>query len=144
MFLFGCSTPKSFQIECQSVSVDAAYILDVTTESKKELKDLNTIKLEAIDGVLFRGISGPNCVTQKPILTQSKSELKSNKFINSILGKKKGYDKYVTSISKLNTSATVDFKKTTIIYKYRVSINKELLRKDLTEAGILKSLNTGF
>jgi len=139
-----CRPTRTFQIECNSVSADATYVVDVTVESKKELSDLGPVKLDAIDGVLFRGITGSNCVTQKPIIGMSKVEVRKNRLIKNIYRNRKGYEKYVTNLSVISKSPITYTAKQTFQYKYRIAINKDLLRKDLVAAGLIKSLNDGF
>ncbi len=144
IIITSCHTPRYFQIECNSVSADATYVVDVTVETNKEFANLGPVKLDAIDGVLFRGITGGNCVTQKPILTQTKSEVNNNSLIKAIYGKKRGYDKYITNIAPVSTTRLTNASKPTTQFKYRITINKDLLRKDLSNAGLIKTLNSGF
>lgn len=144
IIITGCHPIRLFQIECNSVSADATYVVDVTVETNKELANLGPVKLDAIDGVLFRGITGGNCVTQKPILTQAKSEVNNNPLMKAIYGKKRGYDKYITNIAPVSTPRLTNASKHTTQFKYRIIINKDLLRKDLSNAGLIKTLNSGF
>jgi len=144
LLLSSCRSQRIFQIECNSVSRDATYVVDITVESTKELTDLGPVKLNAIDGILFRGITGSNCVTQKPILSQSKTEVRNNALIKAIYGKKKGYNKYITNIAPFTTTKLTNGPKPRSQYKYRITINKDLLRKDLSNNGVIKELNSGF
>lgn len=144
LLISSCQTPRYFQIECNSVSNDATYMVDVTVESYMELSDFGTAKLNAIDAVLFRGITGSNCVTQKPMLTQAKSEVNKNQLIKNIYGRKNGYDRYISNITFVSSTRLTNTSKSITQFKYRVSINKELLRKDLTNGGLIKTLNSGF
>jgi hypothetical protein len=139
-----CRMTRTFQIECNTVSADATYVVDVVVESKKELSDLGPVKLDAIDGVLFRGLTGSNCVTQQPMMVKSKSEFMKNSLIKNIYGKHKGYEKYVTNLSVISKAPITQTTQQIFQYKYRVAINKDLLRKDLVAAGLIKSLNNGF
>jgi len=139
-----CKVINNYQIECYSVSEDATYIIDVTLESKSILKDLSKIKINGIDGVLFRGVTGKNCVTQKPLIQQTKSEVINNKFINSIYKNRGGCDKYITKIEQLGINPILRVSKKTYQHKYRLTVNKDLLRKDLINAGLLKELNSIF
>jgi len=140
-----CKVINNYQTECYSVSEDATYIIDVTLESKSILKDLSKIKINGIDAVLFRGITGNKCVTQKPLLSQNKSELNNNKFINDIYKKRSSSsDKYITKIEQLGINPILGVSKKTYQHKYRLTVNKDLLRKDLINAGLLKELNSIF
>lgn len=142
--LISCKTPSMFQVACSSVSFDATYIVDVSTESKQGYADLNQIKLNAIEGILFRGLSGGGCVTQKPLLTISKSEALNNPAVKAIYDKSKGFNKYITGVENLGIKQEYAGKKPVSVSKYRVSVNKELLRADLTKSGAIKSLSNGF
>ena len=144
LLISSCQTPRHFQIECNSVSNDATYVVDVSVESNIELSNLGTTKLYAIDAVLFRGITGSNCVTQKSMLTQAKSEVNNNQLIKNIYGRKNGYDRYISNIAFVSSTRLTNTSKPITQFKYRVSINKELLRKDLTNSGLIKTLNSGF
>ena len=144
IIVLGCHPARVFQVECNSVSTDAIYSVDLTVESKKELADLGPVKLDALDGVLFRGITGNNCVAQKPMLSQAKTEISNNQLIHAIYGKRKEYDRYITHISRIGKSPLTNKSKPTSQFKYRININKNLLRQDLTNAGLLKPLNSGF
>lgn len=132
--VFGCRSTRIIQVECYSVSNESTYLLDIHLAREKGVVKLSKIKLEAIDAILFKGITGTNCISQRPMLTQSMQEVKSNALIKAIYSQKKGYEKYITNIIPLDT----------ISAKYRVTINKDLLRRDLTNTGLIKPLNTGF
>lgn len=140
----GCRSSRNFQIQCFSVSEDAIYTVDVIVESKKVLKNLELVKLDAIDGILFRGISGSNCVSQKPMVSLTKAEVSSNGFIQSIYGSKKAYRNYITAINALSVNPVTNLSRPLMQITYRVSVNKDLLRRDLISAGVVKSLNSGF
>lgn len=144
IIIVGCRAPRSFQIECNSVSEDAIYSVDVTIESKKELADLGEVKLAAIDEVLFKGISGANCITQKPMLSKVKTEVISSQLYKDIYGKKRRYEKYVNSITPISSSKELKNSSQLYQFKYRVKISKDLLRNDLIEAGLQGSLNSIF
>jgi hypothetical protein len=139
-----CKVINNYQSECYSVSEDASYIIDVTLETKAILKDLSIIKIDGIDAVLFRGVTGRKCVTQKALLSQNKYELISNKFINDIYKKRSSCDKYIIKIEELGINPILRVSKKIYQHKYRLTVNKDLLRKDLINAGLLKQLNSIF
>jgi len=147
---FSCKTTKplseNYQIQCEKTSNESTYTVSISYQSNNDYADIETVKQNAIDGILFRGITGKNdCVAQKPLLDKGKSEVSNTEFYKQLYGKNKNYNKYVTNISKLNdqTLETIKNKK---LYQnsYLVTINKDLLQKDLINAGLLKQLNTGF
>ena len=146
-FTISCKTvfPENYQAECYSTASDAIYTVDISYQDYNSI-DENRIKLSAVDAIIFRGLKGgKDCVAQKPMLNQSKSELKGSDFFKNLYGKNKNYEKYITHLKKENQEVIDNGKqKKRINIHYRVTINKELLRKDLITAGLLKSLNSGF
>lgn len=150
VILFSCTAPKKFsenyQIICENTSTDATYSVLVSYQSNDTNADFELIKLTAVDGVLFRGITGTNgCITQKPLLTVTKTEIENNALYKKIYGKEKSYNKYITNIYKENEEiVATDKKKISYKYTFKVAVNKDLLRKDLQSAGLIKPLNAGF
>ena len=137
---------ENYQIQCDKTTDESSYSVTINYESNNNLIDIETVKQNAIDGILFRGITGNNeCVAQKAILDKPKSEISNTIFYKQLYGNNKNYNKYITNISKVkdNLLETIKDKK---LYKhiYRVDINKELLRKDLITQGLLKPLTSGF
>lgn len=147
-YLFGCKTTKplseNYQIQCDKTSNEATYTVLIAYQSNNSYADIETIKRSALDGVLFRGITGTNeCVAQKPMLDKVKTEVSSTDFYKQLY--KDGYNKYITNITKGSDNSLETIKSKSLYqHTYKVSINKELLRKDLISAGLLKSLNAGF
>ena len=90
--IVSCTAPKKFsenyQIICENTSTDATYSVLVSYQSNDTNADFELIKLTAVDGVLFRGITGTNgCITQKPLLTVTKTEIENNALYKKIYGK---------------------------------------------------------
>ena len=149
-FLFSCNTTKpiseNYQIRCEKTSNEATYTVAVSYQSNSDYTDIETVKQNALDGILFRGITGTNeCVAQKPLLNRDKSEVSNTTFYKQLYGKKRYYNKYITNLSKLKDEPLESIKMKTVYQHNRlVTINKELLRKDLVAAGLLKQINAGF
>jgi hypothetical protein len=147
-YLFSCKPTKPFsenyQVQCVSTSTDASYKVEISFQSIEPNPNLELIKLNAIDAILFRGLTGgKDCITQKPMLTINKSEAKTNSFFKDLYGKKSAYNKYVSAAEKTNDQLLQEKNR---LYNHVciVSINKDLLRKDLITANLLKPLNAGF
>jgi hypothetical protein len=147
-YLVSCKTPKPFsenyQVQCVSTSTDALYKVEISFQSNQNKINLEMIKLNAIDAVLFRGLTGgKDCITQKPMLTINKSEAKTNSFFKELYGNKSAYNKYISAVEKTNDQLLQE-KNRLYNHVYIVSVNKDLLRKDLITANLLKPLNAGF
>ena len=138
--------PENYQVQCFNTSADDTYTVDVYYQANKTYTDVERIKLSAVDGVLFRGLTGgKGCTAQKPLLIQSKADVNNTAFLKMLYGKNKGYDKYITLLQKGPQELTETYdKKQLFTNHYQVTVNKELLRKDLITAGLLKPLNAGF
>lgn len=147
---FSCKTTKpiseNYQVQCDKISNEATYSVAISYQSNNDFADIETIKQNAIDGILFRGITGNNeCVAQKPTLDKAKSEISNTSFYKQLYGDSKSYNKYITNISKVKDEVLETIKNKKLYqHSYRVNVNKELLRKDLITAGLLKPLNSGF
>lgn len=146
--LISCRTtfPENYQVQCFNTSADATYTVDVYYQANNKSTDLDRIKLSAVDGVLFRGLTGgKGCTAQKPLLIQSKASVSNTAFFKMLYGKKKSYDKYITLLQQgPQELIETNGKKQLFTNHYQVTVNKELLRKDLIAEGLLKPLNSGF
>lgn len=145
-----CKTTKplseNYQIQCYKTSNESTYTVSISYQSNNDYTDIEIVKQNAIDGILFRGITGKNdCVAQKPLIDKAKSEVFNTEFYKQLYGNNKHYNKYVTNISKLNIETLETIKNKKLYqHSYLVTINKDLLKKDLINTGLLKQLNTGF
>ena len=138
--------PENYQVQCFNTSADAIYTVDVYYQVNNNSTDVDRIKLSAVDGVLFRGLTGGNgCTAQKPLLIQSKASVSNTAFFKMLYGKKKSYDKYITLLQQgPQEMIETNGKKQLFTNHYQVTVNKELLLKDLIAEGLLKPLNSGF
>ena len=107
---------------------------------------MNYIKLNAVDGILFRGFAGDiSCVAQKPLLNNIDEDKTKNPFLEKVYGKQNGYNEYVISINKVeDILVQTNTKLKTYSHSYSVAINKDLLINDLLNAGLIKPLTNGF
>lgn len=111
------------------------YVVEVSAyvSSKKEISDA-VVKKCALHGVLYRGFSGNDgCHSQKPLLQNSDESHSS--LIDELITSE--YGKYVETIGvPLKViKQPKRYKVTTII-----QVAKDLLRKDLEKAGIIRKL----
>lgn len=135
----------NYEIECAGISPEGSYMIKVFTYSSKKKLDVLEAKKNAIHGVLFKGFAGNNltgCATVKPICRSSNIEYEKKDFFDAFFQEGK-YLKYVTESS--DALASSDRAKVGKNYKIGivVMVSKDDLRKDLENAGIIKSLK-GF
>jgi hypothetical protein len=133
-----------YDIECAGVGVDGTYLVQVTSYGKNVQDAVVQAKKDAVHGVLFRGFIGKagECMSQKPIITNSAIENEKKDFFDDFFSKNGQYMQYV-SLSQANNCIP-----TKVGGSYRVvvilSVSKDILRKDMEAVGIVKSLSSGF
>ena len=134
-----------YEIECVEVGSEGTYLIKVWSYSKQPTVAIEQSKKNAIHGVLFKGFSGKNSCNQKPIISNSAIEQEKAEFFNKFFATGGDYMKYVNISSDGSVGAENRLK---IGKEYKigvvVSVHKDLLRKDLEAAGIIKSLGSGF
>lgn len=103
---------------------------------------LGDAQKDAIDAVLFSGVSGTNsCQSQPPLLNNSEELSKFDKIKKRFFSNKGEWTIFVkTSTPNINNSS---FQKKEL-KTYLITVSKNELRKYLTEQKIIKPLNYGF
>ncbi len=132
----------NYEIEGAGVGAQGTYLVNVTVISKNPKVEDELIDRCAVHGVLFRGFSQEKTHrSQKPLAGSALIEQQYPDFFKEFFKKGGTAKNYVTA----GTSARKVVKSGK---QYRVSkvvtVNKEQLLKDLQNAGIVKSLNSGF
>lgn len=126
-----------YEITCAGTGVQGTYLVEVTSYGKTVDAALAQMKKDALHGVLFKGISG-KC-SQKPLAGKAEVEYEKKDFFDKFFSASGDYEKYV--IVDQNTGLEVakvgkrEYKVTKV-----VSVKKDMLRKDLEKAGIIKAL----
>lgn len=126
-----------YEINCAGTGVQGTYLVEVTSYGKTVDAAMAQMKKNAVHGVLFKGISG-KC-SQKPLAGKAEVENENKAFFDKFFSANGDYEKYV--IDDQNTNMTVakvgkrEYKVTKVI-----SVKKDMLRKDLEKAGIIKAL----
>ena len=135
----------NYQAECVDVSMNNATKIKVTNFDKNAKTDIDLEKKMALHAILFKGIAGgTNCVSQPPLVDKDVFE-NNNSYFKNLLGKKSNFNKYIISVEEIDSKELDKNKfKQTAEHSAIISINKDLLRKDLTNDKIIKSLNQGF
>lgn len=132
-----------YEIECAGVGPEGTYLVKVYTYSKKRELPMEQAKKNAVHGILFKGYAGDralNCATQKPICTNPNIEFEKKEFFETFFQNGGKYMKYVFDSSDGNINPA-DCMKVGKEYKVGVmiSVSKDLLRKDLEAAGIIRN-----
>jgi hypothetical protein len=135
----------NYQTECVDVSMSKSTKIKVTNFDKKSKTDIDYEKKLGLHAVLIKGVSGgKDCVGQPPLINQD--DYQNNKtYFKNLFGKKAYYNKYIIAVEDAEINE-LDKKK----FKQRdehsaiITIDKDLLRKDLINDKIIKSLTNGF
>ena len=105
---------------------------------------VNLIKRYAVHGVIFKGYAGGNgCTPQKPMATNPALELQRANFFEPFFNTDKAYAKYADDVGGFKHE-----KVRTVDGGYNVcgivSVAKDMLRRDLEAASVLRGLSSGF
>jgi hypothetical protein len=147
LFLFLClrsfsqevlKIDKDFDIQPYYTGVQGVEILKVFIEVKKEKNSLEVAKKNAMQAILFQGISGSG--SQSPFITISELDESKKVFFNKFFEKKE-YLKFV-NIANDGSIAPGDFKRVGKMYRigYILKVEKAQLRRYLEENGIIRKL----
>ena len=135
-----------YELEAISEGKEGTYVIKVWSYSKKSNVAIDQAKKNAIHGIIFQGCIGVGNVSNQPPLTNSSSlEFEKKEFFDEFFKDNGQYQKYV-SVSTDGSVSAGDRMKVGKEYKIGVvvSIRKDLLRKDLEAAGIIRGLSSGF
>lgn len=135
-----------YELEATSTGVQGTYLLKIWSYSKNPNVAVEQAKKNAVHGVIFKGFAGKAGVSGKsPLTTNVNLEQEKKDFFTDFFSDGGKYMKFV-SLTTDGSIASEDRLKVGKEYKIGVlvSVNAALLRKDLEDAGILKSLNAGF
>lgn len=135
-----------YEIEAVSEGKEGTYLIKVWSYSKKAEVSIEQAKKNAVHGVIFQGIIGNNRVSnQPPIASDPAAQTQYADYFNVFFKDNGPYMKYV-SVSNDGSIAPGDRLKVNKEYKIGVivSIRKDLLKKDLEAASVIKRLDSGF
>ncbi len=125
-----------YEITCAGTGIQGTYLVEVTSYGKTVDAALAQMKKDAVHGVLFRGLTG-KC-TQKPLAGRAEVENEHKVFFDKFFGKSGDYAQYVVddpNVVMVPVKIGKQYKVTKV-----VSVKKDMLRKDLEKAGIIKTL----
>jgi hypothetical protein len=131
-----------YDIECAGNGSQGTYLVKVWVYGKEKKITSDAIKKYAVHGVIFKGYAGKSgCTSQKAIAQSPALEQEKAGFFDAFFNTDKAYAKYVTEVEGTTERVKVgkEYKIGAII-----SVSKDLLRKDLEAAGIIRGLSDGF
>ena len=128
--------PIDYQISSAGVAAQGTYLINVTITTKKKTFNEQLFSYAAVHGVLFRGCGG----YMRPLAGSPMAEQQHANFYNDFFanGMYVNYTSIVPS-SKSQMKSGKNYKTTAT-----VQVMKDMLRKDLENAKVLKSLTIGF
>jgi hypothetical protein len=135
-----------YELEAAGAGSAGTYQVKVWSYSKDVKTAIEQAKKNAIHGCIFRGFAANGRIQQQgPLTTNPNLESEKEDFFKAFFADGGKYLKYV-SISNQGTIAPGDAIKIGKEYKVGVvvSVMKDELRKDLENAGIIKSMSSGF
>lgn len=136
----------TYEVECVNTGVEGTYLLKVWSYSRNQKTALNEAKRNAVHGVIFRGFaSNANCYQQSSLATSPGVEEQNRDYFKAFFADGGKYLKYATN-SNDGSIAPEDRVKVGNQYKLGVtiSIQKDLLRQELEQAGVIRRLDSGF
>ena len=132
--------PLQYDIEAAGSGVQGTYLVRVWIYSKSGKISDEDIKKAAVHGVIFRGFNGgQGSPSQRPIATSTTLEEEKAEYFKTFFGF--AYLQYanIVSGSYQRVKNHKDYKVGAI-----VQVNKDNLRRELEQAGIVKGLSNGF
>lgn len=141
----------NYEIICEGVGTNGDFLIKVFSFSDKRNLDIEIAKKNAVHGLIFKGITSTNrsCVTQPALVTDPNVQEQNKAYFNEFFSPGGKYGKFVT----LTTGGAIGANDRFVVKIGRkryhkigimLSINKNALRKELEEAGIIKKLSSGF
>lgn len=138
--------PKEYQVETMGVGVEGTYLIKVTDyfKTSDEKVYIDGLKKDAVHCVIYKGIPAGNGSMKQPALMNADTKIEGNEQALNDFFEQKQYLQFIGSV--VNSSKSVTRLQGSNEYKISLtmSVNKDDLRKYLTDNGIIKSLNFIF
>ena len=130
-----------YDIEFIESAAEGMVMVKVWSQAKKPELAMDLSAINAVHGVLFKGYVAANSrlshrpIVKDPVIASTKKDFFDQFFAND-------YRRYVINI----VDGRTEVKKVGKEYKVAqvVTVNKDMLRKHLEQAGIIKGLSAGF
>jgi hypothetical protein len=137
-----------YEIECVETGKDGTYLLKVWSFSKNPTVAAEQAKKNAVHGVIFKGVpqGERGCFSQPPLARSTNLQEEKDHFFKEFFKEGGKYQKFVNLTTNGAVAAGDRMKIGKREYKIGlvVSVNKDLLREDLEDAGIIRGLSSGF
>lgn len=137
-----------YEIEAVRTGTQGSCLIKVWSYSKNPSIAVEQAKKNAVHGVIFRGFVGKQGVPgQKPLAGSSNLETERSDYFEEFFRDNGGkYMKFVSLTNDGSVAAEDRLKIDKKTYKIGVivSVNINLLRKELEDAGIVRKLGSGF
>ena len=135
-----------YEIDVVQTGTQGTYLIKVWSYSKKPDVAIEQAKKNAVHGIIFKGFTGTSSVPgQKALTSNVNLEEEKADFFKPFF---ENGGKYMKFVSTSNDGAVAAEDRMKIGKEYKVgvivSVNVSALRKDLEDAGIIKSLSSGF
>jgi len=129
-----------YELEAAGIAQQNTVQVKVWSYSKKADIAIEQAKKNAVHGIVFRGFG-----SNRPLCTSPAAEQEHNDFFKDFFANGGKYLKYVQLV---NNGAIAAGDRIKIGKEYKIGVvvvvDKNALRKDLEDAGIIKKLGAGF
>ena len=135
-------TIDNYEVECVGVGKEGTKLWKVWGYAKKPDAAILQAKRNAVHAAIFKGVYAGKCPKTEPLLTDPGLEEKNQDYFDDFF---RNGGKYLDFVA-LSGDGMEERVKVGKQYKVAivVSVMYSRLRKELEEAGIVKSLNNGF
>ena len=137
-----------YELDAVGVGVQGTYQVKVWSYSKDPNVATEQAKKNAVHGVIFKGFASTRGVpSQKPLVSDSRIATERKDFFDAFFADGGGYMRFV-NLSNSHDVAIAAGDRIKIGKEYKVgiivSVNKDALRKELENAGIINKLGDIF
>lgn len=131
-----------YQLQGSGTGTQGSYLVTVSVlGSKKNIND-DVLARCAVHGVLFKGfVDSSTRKTMKPLAGSASVEGEHADYFENFFDKDGAASNYVTFV---NSSRQIVKSGKQYKVSVTVSVSKDQLRKDLQDAGVIRSLNSAF
>ncbi|HIZ85854.1 MAG TPA: hypothetical protein IAC04_05135 [Candidatus Coprenecus stercoravium] len=136
---------RNYEVVTLGVGTDGTKVFKIYVTEKNEKKAIALAKKAAVEVCIFRGLPSAGAVSGTPALCSSSDEQKHSAFFENFFTPGGQYLRYV-NITSDGVIPEQDKIKVKGGYKIGliVQVMYDNLRNDLQDAGVIRSLNSGF
>ena len=131
-----------YEIRCDKKGRQGTSLVLVTSYVRKIELAIEQSKKNAVHGVIFTGLSTGDC-NENPLIKDPEVYEKEKSFFNDFFSEYGEYSKYCTATTGL-IEDFIKINRKEFSTEMKISVNKDLLRKDFEKLGLIKSLTSGF